>query len=507
MQDGVVLEAKGIAKAFGAVQALQGVDLTVRRGVVHALLGENGAGKSTLVKILGGVVRPDQGTILVNGKRYAPHSPDDAVKAGIAVVFQELSLIPDLSVAQNIVLGQEPRRGGVIIDRAASRRRAHDILTSMGFPLPDLDVPVRELPLSTRQIIEIARAVAHQPQILILDEATSALNIEQTQRLFAFLRRLRETGVAILFITHRMSEVAEIADEITVLRDGQTVGHLTRDTFDVQHVVELMAGESSAALARHVVPQATTEDVLLRVDALKDERVLRGVSFELRRGEILGVAGLEGQGQSELFLALYGAHRLTSGSMTLAGHPYRPLNPWSAVHRGVAFIPGDRRNLGLIPRMSVRANTTFPILSRFSRLGLLNLRQEEAVVRQLIAQLRIKTPSPDTVVDLLSGGTQQKVCFARGLATEPVLYLMYDPTRGIDVGTKAEIYRLVEDLAGAGAGVLFFSTDLDELLSLSHRLIVLYEGRVTGTLVARDVTPQDVLALAFGMDRQRESAA
>ena len=505
MRNEFILELQGVVKSFGAVQALRGVNVAVRRGTVHALLGENGAGKSTLVKILGGVVQPDQGTILVNGRRYSPRTPRDAAEAGIAIVFQELSLIPDLSAVQNIVLGQEPRRG-VLIDRAASRRRAQEILTSMGFTLPDLEMPVRALSLSTRQIVEIARAVARRPQILILDEATSALNIEQTQRLFTFLRKLCEDGVAILFITHRMSEVMEVADEITVLRDGQTVGHLTRDMFDMQHVVELMAGESSSTLLRRV-SAAADADVLLHVEGLKDDRVLHGVTFDLRRGEILGIAGLEGQGQTELFLALYGAHPFTSGKITLDGRPYRPLNPSNAVHRGVIFIPGDRRSLGLIPRMTVRANITFPILSRFTRLGLLDLRQEEAAVRRLMTQLRIKASGPDTIVDLLSGGTQQKILFARGLAVEPLLYLMYDPTRGIDVATKAEIYRLIEDLARAGAGVLFFSTDLDELLSLSHRLIVLYEGKVSGLLHAHDATPHDVLAMAFGVDRQGESAA
>ncbi|WP_407051996.1 sugar ABC transporter ATP-binding protein [Methyloraptor flagellatus] len=487
-----------VSKRYGGVVALHEADLAIRAGAIHAVLGENGAGKSTLMKVMSGVVTPNEGRMLLDGHEVTFPGPTAANRAGIVCVFQELSLIPDLSVAENILVSNPPRRFG-LIDRRAQRRIAGEALARAGAPDIHPDMLVRDLPLSRRQMVEIAKALAREPRILILDEATSALTKADVRTVFEVLKRLRAEGMALLYISHRMDEIDELADECTVFRNGRNIQSFATGTRSRQDMIEMMIGrEYRHAFPPKVDPPPQVAPVL-SCRGLTWGRSLDKVDLDLRPGEIVGIGGLDGQGQRELLLALFGVLRNWSGSITVGGAARRLASPRDAKASevGMALIPEDRKTEGLLLPMTVGENLTLAGLGRISAFGVVDRAAERAAIDALTAKLQIKTASPDIPVGALSGGNQQKVVIAKWLMTEPRIILLNDPTRGIDVGTKQEIYRLLRRLADEGAAILYYSTDYDELIGCCNRVLVMYDGRVTAELTGDRITEHNLIASAL----------
>jgi ABC-type sugar transport system ATPase subunit len=511
----------GIRKAFPGVVALDGVDLEVTAGEVHVLLGENGAGKSTLMHILGGALRPDAGTITVDGQAVRLASPRDARALGIAIVHQELALVPALSVAENILLGALPARAGVV-DRGRLLDGAREALAALD---PSLDVwrPVGSLRLGQQQLVEIARALRRRPSLLVLDEPTSALTPHETARLFACIRSLVANGVAVICISHRMDEIEAIGDRITVLRDGRHVATLPVHPMDRAQLVHLMADRGPAVALPMSLPsvhagsaEATSreetasamglpEDVpvprgveRLAVRGLGRRGVLHDISFVAHAGEVVGFAGLLGAGRTELARALFGVDPLDTGEIRLDGRPMRFRHPGDAIRAGVGFVTEDRKGEGLLLLRSIRENIALPVLRSLSRWGVVRRAPERAIANDAVQTLQIRTPSSEQAVLALSGGNQQKVVLAKWLAAGARILLLDEPTRGIDVGAKAEIHALIRRLAADGATVLLFSSELPELLALADRTYVLHQGRLVGECARAVATPERVLALAVG---------
>jgi ribose transport system ATP-binding protein len=499
-----LLRMEGISKRYGGVRALHRADLSVSAGSIHALLGENGAGKSTLIKILAGVVAPDEGEIRLDGQPVSFSSPVDATRAGIVCVFQELSLIPELSVADNIVISDPPKRFG-LIDRKAQRRIAEEALRRAGAPDIHPLALVKDLPLSRRQMVEIAKALARKPRILILDEATSALSASDVAKVFEVLKRLRAEGLALLYISHRMNEIAELADHCTVFRNGQNVASYAAGTKTDNEVVELMIGrEYSHAFPPKGASAPTSEVPLLEARNLSWADRLHDISLRLHAGEVVGLGGLDGQGQRELLLAFFGVLRGLSGEIRVGGNAVRIDSPAAARadRIGMALIPEDRKTEGLMLPMTVRENLSFAALDKLTRGGVVDRAKEERMIDDMIRLLAIKTGGLDIPVGALSGGNQQKVVIAKWLMRQPRIILLNDPTRGIDVGTKQEIYQLLRKLAGAGAGILFYSTDYDELIGCCDRVLVLYDGAVRSELVGAEITEHALISSALNIGVQ-----
>ncbi len=493
---------QGVSKRYGGVRALEEATLAVHAGSIHAILGENGAGKSTLIKIMAGVVAPDAGTLTLDGRAVTFASPAAANHAGIACIFQELSLIPDLSVADNIFIGAPPRRLG-LIDRRRQRALAEQALARAGAEDIHPLAPVKDLPLSRRQMVEIAKALARHPRILILDEATSALTATDVAKIFVVLRRLRAEGLALLYISHRMHEIAEIADECTVFRNGRNVGTYRAGTKSDAEVVELMIGrEYSHVFPPKSAPAKPDAPPMLEVRDLAWTDRLRNISLQVRRGEVVGLGGLDGQGQRELLLALFGVLIGISGSVSVDGRPVHRANPRRAKGRaiGMALIPEDRKTEGLMLPMSVRDNLSFAALNRLSRGGVIDRSAERKSVDAMMELLSIRAAGTDIAVGALSGGNQQKVVIAKWLMTEPRIILLNDPTRGVDVGTKEEIYRLLRRLAESGAAILFYSTDYDELIGCCDRVLVMYGGAIRSELEGAAITERALVASALAID-------
>ncbi|MEA2593893.1 MAG: ribose transport system ATP-binding protein [Thermomicrobiales bacterium] len=493
-----LLTAEGIGKRFGGVVALDDAAFACEAGEIHALLGENGAGKSTMVKVLCGVQPPDTGTLTFRGERVAFRNPAEAVAAGIVPVFQELSLIPDLSVAQNLFMGAEPRILG-LIDSRRMHRRAHQLFASLGFSGIDPAAAVRDLPLAERQLVEIAKAVGREPEVLILDEATSALTRGQVEQVFAVVRRLRERGTAVVFISHRMDEVRALCDRATVFRDGRHVGTVTVAEASHGELVGMMVGRPLREVFPPRPPRPEIEDPLLEVRELGWGQTLQNVSLTLHRGEILGLSGLEGQGQGDLLFALFGVYARVSGEVLMRGRPVRLGSANDAMRVGIAMIPEDRKTQALILPLTVRENVTLPTLTTMARGGIVSGPSERAATTRMRHRLAIKTESNETPVRYLSGGNQQKVALAKWLLRNADVYLMYDPTRGIDVGAKQEIYALMAELAERGFGVLFFSTDLAEIVGLCDRALVMYEGSIVRELRGPVLTEANLVSAAVGL--------
>lgn len=500
------LTLSGISKRYGGVRALDGVTFACARGSIHAVLGENGAGKSTLIKIISGVVRPDEGEMRLDGRPVAFTDPAAANRAGVVCVFQELSLMPDLTVADNILVADPPRRLG-LIDRRTQRRRAEEILASIGCGDVNPRLKVRDLPLSRRQMVEIAKALAKRPQLLILDEATSALTAADVERVYAMLARLKAEGVAILYISHRMHEIDALADTLSVFRNGRHIDSFAKGARTPDRIIELMIGREITA-QYPPKPAATASgtprpDPRLVVRDLTWTDRLKGLSFTIAPGEIVGLGGLDGQGQKEVLLALFGVLKGVGGTVTVDGRPHRPSSPAEAKEARLALIPEDRKTEGLMLPMSIADNLVAASLSSVSsgvsRL-VIDRSRERAAVAEAVRRLQIKIGSPDDSVSTLSGGNQQKVVIAKWLMTDPGLILLNDPTRGIDVGTKQEIYRLLRDLADSGAAILFYSTDYDELIGCCDRVNVMYDGRIARTLEGDAITEQAILASALNME-------
>jgi len=507
--DGTVplLRMEGISKRYGGVRALEKAELTVMAGRIHAILGENGAGKSTLIKIMAGVVAPDEGHMLLDDREVVFASPAAANRAGIACIFQELSLIPDLTVADNIVITDPPRRFGMI-DRKAQRRIAEAALARAGADAIHPLALVKDLPLSRRQMVEIAKALARKPRILILDEATSALAAANRSKIFAVLRRLRAEGLALLYISHRMHEIAELADECTVFRNGRNIATYQAGTRTDGEVVELMIGREYRNVFPPKPDRATHGPPVLECRNLSWTNRLNDICFSIRAGEVVGLGGLDGQGQRELLLALFGALRGCSGQVLVCGRPVSISSPAAAKSRriGMALIPEDRKTEGLMLPMSVRDNLSFAALDRVSRGGVIDRAAEQHLVDAMIRLLAIRTASADIAVGALSGGNQQKVVIAKWLMTEPRIILLNDPTRGIDVGTKQEMYQLLRRLADAGAAILFYSTDYDELIGCCARVLVLYDGAIRRELVGSEITEWALIASALNITSSEAGA-
>ncbi len=492
-----LVTVNGLSKRYGGIVALSEAQFGARAGEVHALLGENGAGKSTFIQILSGAVQHDGGTILVDGKDFRPASPDDARARGIAAVFQELSLIPDLTVEQNVWFRHEPLTGLRTVDRKEMRRKTLQLLDKYAFPQLSPDREVRRLTLAERQIVEIAKGLAKDPSILILDEATSALPAREAGWLLNLTRQLASEGKLVIFISHRMAEVRAIADRLTIFRNGRTVAAHEAKAVTDGEIVAQMIGRNLDRLYPERISTAT-DRTALKVDDLTSGSRLRGVSFAMREGEVLGVGGLQGHGQRELFQALFGAAK-ANGNIALWGKPASIRNPRAALigRDGIALVPEDRRGQGLLLTKSVRENLTLAVIKRFTDRGFLNRRKEAALVKEMVDFLRIKAETPDQLAGTLSGGNQQKVIFGKMLLTEARVLLLYDPTRGVDVGTKGEIFQLMRDLAGKGYAILFHSSDMPELVHVADRVLVMRNGRIAATLDGDRITEENILGAAM----------
>jgi ribose transport system ATP-binding protein len=504
-RDAPLLIAEDLSKSFGATRALKKADLRCYAGEVHALLGANGAGKSTLVRLLAGVIRPDAGTLWLRGKSVRFADPRQAAVAGLATVFQELSLFPQLTVAQNILIGQEPTSRVGWIKEETVTKRAAEILSLLGETGIDPSTTIERLSLGQRQIVEIAKALSHRPDILLLDEATSALGPEESARLFTLVRSLRNSGKGIIFISHRMEEIEAIADRMTILKDGETVGHLTRSEFDRTRIFRLMLGaELSQTINRGHPPEnkrlPATERPLLQIRNLNLKRRLHGISFELRPGEILGFAGLEGQGQVALLHLLFGMYRGGySGRFEINGRTGFPRAPWHAVQLGIGLIPEDRKIQGAILPLSVEVNLTLASLRTLTNpLGLIKQKKERLIVKKLASDLAVKTANLRAPMIRLSGGNQQKVVIGKWLVRNPSIFLFCDSTRGVDIAAKGGIYKIVRQLATEGKGVIYYSTEHEELVSLCDRVLVFRDGRVSGELAGDKLTHHHLLELSFG---------
>ena len=498
-----------VSKRYGGVRALDRAELSVASGRVHAVLGENGAGKSTLIKVMAGVVAPDEGVMRLDGAEVTFASPAAANRAGIVCIFQELSLIPDLSVADNIVISDPPTRLG-LIDRRAQRRIAEAALARAGGEDIHPLAPIKDLPLSRRQIVEIAKALARKPRILILDEATSALTAADVAKVFAVLKRLRSEGLALLYISHRMHEIAEIADDCTVFRNGHNVATFEAGTRTDNEVVEMMIGREYS----HIFPPKPTAPARQGVPVVEVRNLswadrLHGISFAARAGEVVGLGGLDGQGQRELLLALFGVLRSVTGQILVDGQPVPIAGPRAAKARriGMALIPEDRKTEGLMLPMSVRDNLSFAALDRLAPFGLIDRAAERTAIDEMIRLLAIRSDGVGVPVGSLSGGNQQKVVIAKWLMVAPRIILLNDPTRGIDVGTKQEIYQLLRKLADAGAAIVFYSTDYDELIGCCDRVLVLYDGAIKRELIGAEITERALISSALNIAATGEPPA
>ncbi len=496
MSDSPLLEVRGISKRFPGVRALHQVQLTLGAGEVLALVGENGAGKSTLMKILAGVQRPDSGDVLLRGRPVEIRSVHDAIGHGISLIHQELNLANNLTVGANIFLGREPRRLGLIDNRRLNAAAAQ-VLQRIGLDV-DPRRPLRELTIGRQQLVEIAKALSVDSRILIMDEPTSSLSSHETERLFAVVKELRRKGVSVIYISHRLGEVDELADRVAVLRDGENAGELTRDEITRDRMVKLMVGRNISqfyARRQHAVGEAALEVH----DLVTPAWPRHALSFTVRRGELVGVAGLVGAGRTEMLRTLFGIDQALRGSVRVGGKPVPLRSPRDAIQAGMALVPEDRKAHGLVLEMSVRANIGLAGLKRNRRpLGFVNDRIQANDTAQMIASLGIKTPGPEQIVQFLSGGNQQKVVLGKWLTLQPRILLLDEPTRGIDVGAKQEIYKLMEQLAEQGVAVLFVSSEMEEVLGMSDRVLVMHEGRMAGELSREQLSEEAVMRLATG---------
>ncbi|MBI2424290.1 MAG: sugar ABC transporter ATP-binding protein [Candidatus Hydrogenedentes bacterium] len=494
-----LLEVRDLSKQFPGVLALQHVNLTLATGEVLAVIGENGAGKSTLMKILAGVQTADSGAILLNGAPVNFARVKDALAAGIALIHQELNLADNLDVGANIFLGREPRRYG-FIDKRAIHRAAQKLVDSIGLDVSTRTL-VNRLPIGHQQMVEIAKALSVDARILIMDEPTSSLSQRETEHLYAVIRDLKARGVSIIYISHRLGEVKEIADRVTVLRDGKNAGELAKEEIHHDAMVRLMVGREMTRKRLRV--QHGGAQPILEVRGLATPAYSKHtIDFTIAPGEIVGMAGLVGAGRTEILEALFGVTPALRGAICIGGHTLRPRTPREAIDAGLALVPEDRKQHGLVLEMAVRENISLPSVRRDQHRGFLNRRAESAICGGAIAQMNIKTPSPRQIAMLLSGGNQQKVVLGKWLAMKPKVLLLDEPTRGIDVGAKREVYGLMEELASQGVAILFVSSEMEEILTMSDRVLVVHEGALAGILPYNELTEETVMHLATGGHRQ-----
>lgn len=490
-----------ISKSFGGVHALKAVDFDIQPGEVHALLGENGAGKSTLMRVLGGEMQPSGGTIEIDGKPVVMSDPRAARAQGIVVIHQELALAPDLTVAENIFLGELPG----FISHGSLRERARALIERLGFKI-DPGRVVGTLSVAHQQVVEIAKALSRDVKIIVFDEPTAVLSAQDAERLHQIIGDLRAKGVGIVYISHRLDEVFQVADRITVLKDGERVGTVAAKDVSIDQVIRMMVGRQLSAM---FPPRGQRQigDVVLKVENLNAGRRVRNVSFEVRAGEVVGLGGLVGSGRTEVARLIFGADRMDSGSITLKGKPLNPRAPKDAVKAGIGLVPEDRKLQGVVLEKPIRTNATMARMSAVvNRAGFLRQGEERRLVNELGQSLRLKASSIDAPVTSLSGGNQQKVVLAKGLVKQPVLFILDEPTRGVDVGAKAEIYSIMRELTAQGVGIMMISSDLEEVLGISDRVIVLHESSVAGELSRDEVSEEAIMHLATGQAERRRAS-
>ena len=493
-----VLQMRGVEKRFGGVRALKGVDFEISAGEVVALAGENGAGKSTLMKILGGVHQPDAGEILIDGAPVTIHSVADATRYGISFIHQELNVLENLDVAANVFLGREPLQGGFLrlVDSKRMHTEASVFLTRLGLDVPT-NTLLGKLSIARQQMVEIAKALSLNARILIMDEPTSSLTLTETARLLEVVHELRSQGVAIIYISHRLNEMEQIADRVVVLRDGANAGELPREKINHDQMVKMMVGRDLEQFYQQ--PQTQKVPGYFEIEQLQTSRYPnQKISFGIGKGEIVGLAGLVGAGRTEVAQALFGVDRVIEAKVRLDQNVLQIRSPQDAIKHGIYLVPEDRRNAGLITEFPIRENVTLPSLDRYASAGLIAFDRERTFAKDVCSKMNVKAPSVEERVINLSGGNQQKVVLGKWLALEPKLLIFDEPTRGVDVGAKAEIYALMRELAENGVAILMISSDMEEVLHISDRVAVMHEGVLTGILERADCTEENIMRLAVG---------
>jgi rhamnose transport system ATP-binding protein len=495
-------QLSGISKRFAATQALDDVSLDLRSGEIHALVGENGAGKSTLVKILAGIHQPDSGTIWLDGEQTVIHGPAQSRALGIAVVHQEPRLFPDLTVAENVFIGHAPAGRLGTIDWGGTRRAAEALFRQLDVQF-DVDAPVRGLSMADQQLIEIAKSLSVDARVLILDEPTASLSAHEVERLFTIVRRLRDRGVAVLFVSHRLDEVFELCDRATVFRDGKHVVTTATSDLTTADLVRHMVGRVVSLFPKVEIPVG---DVLLEVTGLTRAGVFRDIAFSVRAGEIVGFAGLVGAGRTEVARVLFGIDQRDAGEIRLGGAPVSFASPSAAMHAGIAYLPEDRHQEGLVLDFTIAQNVTLPILPRLFPRLLTRSSVERRVARDYTQQFNVRMTGVDQLAGALSGGNQQKVVLAKWLASKPKILILDEPTRGIDIGAKVEVHRIISELAGSGLGIILISSDLPEVLAMSDRITVLHEGRITAEIPRERATEERVMFAATGSASDDEAS-
>lgn len=491
----LTLEMRDIAKSFPGVMALDSVDFSCYQGEVHALVGENGAGKSTLMKILSGAYQPDRGRILLHGNEVKIHSPKDAQRQGIATLYQEFNLIADLNVAENIFLGREPVTIKGILDNKTIYQRSDELLRTLNVTL-DLRTKISELSVAQQQIVEIAKALSLNADIIIMDEPTAVISGKELDSLFHIIRNLRESGKTIIYISHRIEEIFQIADRVTVLRDGQHIGTIETATADRQGIIRMMVGRT---LSETFPPKERgVRKQVLCMKGVSRGNFLKNVNLQVYSGEVLGVAGLVGSGRTELARAIFCSDRIDQGEILLFDRRIDNHTPREAISRGIGFVTEDRKGEGIVACLSVRKNLTLPALKKLQRFGFLQTEKEKGITLDCVSRFNIITPHIDQEIQYLSGGNQQKTILAKWLHLNPELIILDEPTRGIDVGAKAEIYQLIRNLAKNGTAVIMISSELLEIIGMSDRIIVMYNGELRGEIEPETATEEAILTLATG---------
>lgn len=489
-----LLEMNGISKSFPGVNALQDVSLKVKAGEVHCLMGENGAGKSTIINILAGLLEMDAGKILINAKQVHINKPNDAYMNGISFIFQELSVVNTLTVEENMTLGFESSHVG-IVDKKENIQRVKEILSKL-----DIDISynsiVKELSVCQKQMMLIAKALSHHSKIIVMDEPTASLTNKETNELFKMIKQLKAEGVTFIYVSHRFEDIFTIGDRITVFRDGKNAGELIVKDTSEDEIIRYMVGrdiEDTFPKRQHSIG-----DTILKVDNLCAQELIKEVSFELKCGQVIGVSGLAGAGKTELARALFGDNTITSGEITLKGRKVYLKNPKNAISNGIALLPEERRTQGIVGKMSVRENISLVISKRISTLSIINKGSDQQLAKKYIEEINIKTPSPEQPIRLLSGGNQQKAIIAKWLATEADIFLLDEPTRGIDIGAKSEIYEVINELTKMGKAVLLFSSELPELLGICDEIMIMRNGRLAGRLNSKEANQVEIMKLSVG---------
>jgi rhamnose transport system ATP-binding protein len=499
-----VLECRKITKHFPGIKALDEVDFNIRPGEVHALIGENGAGKSTLVKIITGIHQPDSGVILRNGEPVEFRDPIASQLAGIAAIHQEATMFPELSVTENIYMGHHlTRRASRLLDWKGMKLKTRSLLEKLDLDI-NLDTRVKDLSVAQRHMVEIVKALSLDAKIVIMDEPTSALSLREVEDLYKIIRQLKAAGQAIVFISHKFEDIYEIADYFTVLRDGRYIGEGKVAETEVDEIVRMMVGRS----LDQMFPKSKVQmgDTILKVEGLSRTGVFKDISFDLHRGEILGFFGLVGAGRSEVMQAVFGIDTATSGKISVKDTELSITGPPVAMHHGIAYVPEDRQIQGTILDMSIQDNITLPIVDKLASYSLLNFRKEEEITREFGERMEIKTSGWTQAVNSLSGGNQQKVVIAKWLATRPEILIMDEPTKGIDVATKARVHEFISQLAAEGLAIVLVSSEIPEILGMADRIVVMYEGKITACLNRSEADSETLVKAAMGNSLQREGA-